>query len=247
MEAGNFKEHLSPSSFVSMLKRCQAAEVYGQKETTEAMLIGSYVDAYFSGTLDNLKSGVNSPLIFTQKGELRSNFKMAEDIIEVIKADDLLYQYVSGGELQKHVSGEIAGVKFEGYIDNYVKGKLISDLKVVKSIREKIWNPELGQKESFVKAYGYIYQLAIYQELIRKETGDLLPCFISAVSKEKGYDKEIIYLPQEELNIALDEIMQLAPHFLEIRQGKAVALRCENCEYCRKTKKLIEPIHLDDL
>lgn len=46
------------------------------EETTKPMLIGSYVDCFFEGTLDKFKE--EHPEVFTQKGELKADFKKAE-------------------------------------------------------------------------------------------------------------------------------------------------------------------------
>lgn len=46
------------------------------EEPSDALLIGSYVDAYFDGTLENYKKAHKE--IFTQKGELKAQYKRAE-------------------------------------------------------------------------------------------------------------------------------------------------------------------------
>ena len=241
------KTHLSPSAFIQLHKHCQANYVYGTFEITEPMLIGSYVDAYFSGKLEDLQNGENSHLIFTNKGTLRSSFKMAEEIIEVIKSDKLFHEYIISGNLQYKVQGEIGGVEYLGFIDNFIEHKAIVDLKIVKSIREHIWNDLTKIKENFITSYGYDYQLAIYQDLIYQKTGELLPCYIAAVSKEKGYDREIIYIPDEVLHERLEEVKELSSYYLKIRQEKTIPFRCEKCKYCRSSKKLETPLHLYDL
>lgn len=53
-------------------------ERWEQKKTTP-LLVGSYVDSYFEGTLEEFKK--ENPEIFTQKGELKANYKQAERII----------------------------------------------------------------------------------------------------------------------------------------------------------------------
>ena len=46
---------------------------WNEGEKSKAMLVGSYVDSYFEGTLDKFKA--ENPQIFTQKGELRADYK----------------------------------------------------------------------------------------------------------------------------------------------------------------------------
>lgn len=48
-----------------------------QDEKSTALLVGSYVDSYFEGSLDQFKK--DNPEIFTQKGELKANFKSVMD------------------------------------------------------------------------------------------------------------------------------------------------------------------------
>lgn len=49
-----------------------------EDEKSTALLVGSYVDSYFEGSLDQFKK--DNPEIFTQKGELKANFKQAEEM-----------------------------------------------------------------------------------------------------------------------------------------------------------------------
>ena len=44
-----------------------------EDEKSTALLVGSYVDSYFEGSLEQFKK--DNPEIFTQKGELKANFK----------------------------------------------------------------------------------------------------------------------------------------------------------------------------
>ena len=55
------------------------------EEKSTPLLVGSYVDAYFEGTLDTFKS--QNQEIFTAKGSLKSDYKQAERIIQRAEAD----------------------------------------------------------------------------------------------------------------------------------------------------------------
>ena len=52
-------------------------------EPSTALLVGSYVDAYVEGTLDDFKS--RNTDILTAKGELKAPYKKAEEIIARIE------------------------------------------------------------------------------------------------------------------------------------------------------------------
>ena len=109
----NYKSNHDYLSYsrISKFLRCEAAaKVNFYEPGTTAKLIGSYVDAYFSNELEIFRT--EHPEIFTKNGELKSDFKKAESIIERIKADETMMHYLSG-ESQKIMTGEILGVKFK--------------------------------------------------------------------------------------------------------------------------------------
>ena len=56
-----------------------------KEEPSTAMLIGSYVDSYFEGTLEMFKK--ENPTIFKQNGDLKADFLKAEEIIARIERD----------------------------------------------------------------------------------------------------------------------------------------------------------------
>ena len=83
--AENSKSFMSVSQFKSFME-CEAkamAEISGefQRETTNALLIGSYVDSFFEGTLDTFKK--NHPEIFLKSGGLKADFVQADEIIQL--------------------------------------------------------------------------------------------------------------------------------------------------------------------
>jgi len=212
-------------------------------EKTDALLIGSYVDAHFEGTLDLFRS--QNPEIFTQKGELKTGFKKAEEIIQVAEADEVFMQYMSG-EKQVIMVGEIEGVPFKVKHDSYLKHMAIIDGKVMASIRKFEWVKDVG-KVNFVEYWGYDIQGAIYQEIERQNSGETLPFYIAALSKEKVTDKEIIWLPNQMLSDRLKEIESNMPRLKALKNGEAEPERCENCDYCTSTRKLTGPISIYDL
>jgi hypothetical protein len=242
------KTYLSPSSF-NRFATCSAAQLAVERgewkpEVTAPMKIGSYVDSHFSGTLEKFKE--ENPDIYTKSGTLRADFVKAEEIISNIEADPVFLEYITGGEQQKKVHGIIGGVPFMGYIDSYIPGKAIVDLKVCKNVRDRVYHPHSHSWVTWIEDRGYIIQGAVYRELIRQMTGETLPFFIAAIDKQKYPDKEIIHIPEADLNEALAEVSERAKEFMKIRTGELPAIRCEKCDYCRSTKKLEHPIsHLD--
>jgi len=252
-EADN--EYLSVSQYHNFIgtlafKGCESAAIAKikgtyQTEPSEAMLIGSYVDAYFEGLLTEFKA--KTPQIFTQKGELLAKFKQADEIIKSAENDELFMRYMVGeGQSQVILTGEIDGVKWKGKIDRLHKGICIVDGKVIASINDKIWVESVG-KVNFISAYGYIDQAAIYQELWVQISGERLPFFIAALTKEKVCDKAIIQIPQTEMDMALDLIKMSQKHIIDLKNAEYPPVRCEKCDYCKSTKKLSNTISYYDL
>ena len=88
-----------------------------EEETTEAMLVGSYVDSYFEGTLAQFQA--EHPEIFTQKGELKAKYKQAERMIERCEKDELFMNFMAG-EKQKIFTAELFGCEWKCKLDSYI-------------------------------------------------------------------------------------------------------------------------------
>ena len=234
-------KYMSCSQFKSFLT-CEAsalAELRGeyQREVTDALLVGSYVDAHFEGTLDIFRA--QHPEIFTKSGELKAQYLLAEYMIQRAERDKLFMQYMSG-EKQKIMVGEIAGIPYKIKIDSYHENNCIVDLKAIKDFN-LIWNVEKGKKQHFINYWGYDIQGAIYREVVRQNTGKQLPFYVSAITKEKEPDLDVLWVPDEDMDNALEEVISLSPRFQQLKDGTLQPQRCGNCNYCRFTKVLIEP------
>jgi hypothetical protein len=232
------------STQIKRFQECEAkalAVVRGEwkEEVTPAMLIGSYVDAHFSGTLDKFKE--ETPDIFTKSGELKADYQFAEYIIKRIERDEMFMRYLSG-EKQKILTGEIEGIPVKVKIDDYHKDKVIVDLKVLKDF-SPIWVPGQGHV-NFVEYWGYDQQGAIYQEVERQNrnySNTKLPFFLAAATKEKPEPDICIFaIPQERLDFCLEVVRSNIRRYAQIKKGEIPPTRCEKCDYCRATKKLTE-------
>ena len=241
--ANNNLKYCGSSQFKDFLK-CPAkamAILNGElvQEETTALLIGSYVDSWFEGTLEQFKA--EHPSIFKKDGTLKAEYEKANAIIERISRDELFMKYMSGKK-QVIKTGEIEGVPFKIKIDSYHKGKAIVDLKVIKDF-EPIWSDERGCYLDFIHYWGYDYQAAIYQAI----EGNNLPFYICAVTKEAEPDFEVISIPQSWIDSAMSVIKNEIGIIQAIKNGEIEAERCGHCDYCRATKKLTRVISADEL
>lgn len=199
-----------------------------------AQLVGSYVDAYFSDELEEFNT--EHPEIFNSRtGDLKTDFKDANRLIERIKSDKMLMHYMSG-EKQKIMTGEILSVPFKIKIDSYLKDEAIVDLKVMKDFSD-VWSTAYNSRVNFVEAYNYDIELSIFQEIVFQNTGKKLPCYLVCVTKEDPADIGLFEIPQDTLDEAMGLVLRNLPRYKDIAEGKAAPHRCEVCPYCRSTKQ----------
>lgn len=213
------------------------------EERTDPMLIGSYVDAHFEGTLGVFKS--KNPDCFKKDGGLKSEFLRSEEIIQRIERDPYFMLFMSG-EKQQIFTANIFGCEWKCKIDSLDRGKYITDLKIMKSIRMGFWVKDIG-KMSFVHYWGYDIQACIYQRIVEANIGKKLPVFIAAASKEVVPDIEIITFRQGDLEDSISMVENNIKRILLLKAGKIEPDRCGTCDYCKFTKILTKPIHFSEL
>lgn len=226
MGSTSFKRFMSCEARALAMHRGEWAE-----DTSTAMLVGSYVDAHFSGTLNLFCA--QHPDIFKRDGTLKAEYEHANYIIQRIERDEMFMRYLSGGA-QAILSGEIEGVPFKIKVDSYHIGKALVDLKVVRDF-SPVWDEEQRRKVPFVEFWGYDIQAAIYQAI----EGNALPFMIAGATKEKPEpDIAIISIPQERIDTCIEIVRAYAPRFAELKAGNGEPHRCEKCDYCKSSKVL---------
>lgn len=237
-------EFMSVSQFKNF-EKCQAsalAEIKGkyQREETTALLVGSYVDAYFEGTLANFIK--KHPEIFKKDGTLKAEYLQAESIIQRILKDRLFMNYLSGKK-QVIMTGAINSVPVKIKIDSLHPDKIV-DLKIMANF-DSVYNAEIGRVPWF-EAWGYDLQGAVYQEIVRQNTGEQLPFYLAAATKEKITDLDIVHIPQPMLDAQLEHFKRYVEMFDAIKKDIIPAERCQKCEYCKISKVLTEPTEADE-
>lgn len=228
------REYMSVSQYKSFQK-CEAAamaELRGEWKhpKTTALLVGSYVDSWFEGTLDEFKR--QNPEIYTKNGSLKSDFVQAEQIIQRVQRDPMFMRYM-GGKKQQILTSELFGTKWKIKIDSYHPDKIV-DLKVMRSM-------ERVMGKSFVEHWGYDLQMAVYAAVEGRD----LATYLAVVTKQTPPDIEIISIPRWRRMELLEEVEKSMPRILAVKSGAAPAHRCGMCEYCRSTKVITEPIDFE--
>lgn len=237
------QEYMSVSQF-KQFQKCEAmamAEISGEykHEQTTAMLVGSYVDAFFSGEIEDFVG--NHPEIVSSrgatKGELKSEFRQAETIISRLQEDQFFMAHLAGNP-QQIFTGEIAGVPFKVKTDFLQPNKIV-DLKLIRDFLD-LWSDDDARRVSWIRFWGYDIQGAVYRSIVEQNTGDLLPFYLAAATRESVMDKAIIRIADQVLQIRLAEVEALAPGYQAIKLGLVQPERCEHCDYCKSTKILKE-------
>ena len=223
-------------SQIKAFNECEAralAECKGEykRPDTTALLVGSYVDAYFEGTLENFKS--EHPEIFKKDGTLKADYAHANEIIERVEQDPMFMDYMTG-EKQVIKTGEIDGFPFKIKMDVYRPNERIVDLKVVRSF-ERI----MGR--SFIDYWHYDWQAYVYHKI----EGNNLPFYLAATTKENEPDLAVISIDMQDAEESFSVVRNKLPRWAAIKKGEIEPERCECCEYCRRTKKLKEVIPAD--
>ena len=263
-------EFMSVSQFKAF-RKCEAmalAELKGEYErpTSKALFLGSFVDEMLTGTK---KSQVNfivenfenifqkssryikiperdrldfvkdewGDLFKAENGKPYSEIVQALETIEKIKKQPLMMQHFKSKH-QVIMTGEIAGVPFKIKMDNYKPGEFISDGKYMSSLR----SPNLF--EPMVKYWGYDLQGAVYQEIVRQNTGKKLPFYLDIGTKETPSHLAVAQINQYDLDEALEVIKTFAPRYQAIKKGEIEPERCDeyDCIYCTETSVITEPI-----
>lgn len=214
-----------------------------EDETTTALMVGSYVDAYFEGSLDRFKA--KNPSLFKRDGSLKAEYVKAEEIITRIERDEYFMKYMSG-QKQVIMTGEMFGAKWKIKIDSYIPDVAIVDLKIMASITELKWVKDIGYLD-FVRYWGYDIQGAVYQEIVRQNTGKKLPFYIAGATKEKEPDIRIIHVTDNYLQEALNLVEANTPRILRVKNGEEEPDKCELCDCCRHNRVLERPISIMDL
>ena len=203
-------------------------------EVSTALLVGSYVDAHFSGTLDIFKA--QHPDIFKRDGCLKSEYEQANYIIARIERDDMFIAALAGYS-QVIMTGDIEGIPVKVKVDSMLPDRTV-DLKIVKDFGD-VYDKEEGWQPWWA-AWGYDIQGAIYQEIRRQnEGGKRLPFGIAGATKEKPEpDIGLWEMPQDMLGLSLELVRNNIVHFDSIKKGLYEPTGCGKCPWCRSQKQL---------
>ena len=248
-------------------EQCEARALAKLKEDWQPtsspvpLLVGNYVHSYFesveshqSFVNENRKELMTRPTKSNPDGHLRAEFKVADNMIQTLQADDMFNYFYKPGKKEVIVTGKIDGYWWKGKIDSLVLEQgYFCDLKTVDDIHKGHWNSDERRHVPFIQDREYNMQMAIYRELI-KQTFDV-DCqpYIFAVSKQTPPDKMAIDFnspdgtDQYQMQDQLDKIKELQPNFWKVMTGEEAPVACGKCDYCRQMKQLKGFTHASEI
>lgn len=234
--------YMSVSQFKDFQK-CEAmamAKLRGewQQEMTTALLVGSYVDAYFEGTLSLFLA--HHPELLKKDGTLKSDYLQANQIITKIESDPV-FMFFMLGEKQTIMTAPLLGCEWKIKIDVYDSRQIV-DLKIMRSLE-----PVMGK--SFIEHWMYDLQMAVYSKIEQtfKKRENPVDTYLAVATKEDYTDLEIVDIPlwrREECLVWLEKQM---PRVLDVKSGKEQPKRCGICDYCKASKVLTGPVDFQDV
>ena len=220
------------------------AELNGEYERpkSEALMVGSYVDAAFESKKAFNQFRLEHPEMFKKDGSLKAEYVRADAMIARAKSDKLFAEYMRGRH-QVIKTATLWGVPFKAKFDVLkTRGDgehRIVDLKTVKDL-SPVYKPGMG-KVDFATAWNWPLQMALYQKI----EGHNLPCYLAVITKQDPPDITVVRIPRARLDAEIDFISTRIEMFKAMKAGVLEADRCGNCGYCRSSHKLAEPVALD--
>lgn len=227
---------------------CQDAALNGPKLESEALLIGGYVDAYFEGqaAFEAFKTEHEDQLMMKSGKNYLKFVKDADAAIAKVAKSQVFMDYAANGDHQTIMVGNIAGQDFKIKMDAYHKDDKIVDMKYVKSA-DLIYNSVKKDSITFIEDYGYNIQGAIYQEIVRQNTGKKLPFYIAYITKEPEPDFDIVEIPQSMLDEALEYVkMKLTVTPYPTIKAAPKACGRKKCKWCLSKKQVLAPKTYDE-
>lgn len=241
----NEKNYYEPSPYMSASQfkaflNCEAAalaEAEGEyrREPSNALVQGQYVDAYFTGNIEEFRE--SHPDLFKKDGMLKATYSVCESAIARLEREPVALEYLEG-EKQVIVTGEIDGVPCKGKLDVLGDGRIV-DLKCMRDFLP-VWKN--GERLDFIRAWGYDIQAYFYTALVKQTTGETLPFFILAVTKEESPDLLLVEVPDWLIKSAGEVVHHYVRRFDAIKKHEIEPRRCGKCAYCKQTKKLNGPM-----
>jgi len=214
---------------------------YGDKP---CFLIGSYFHAWAEGALDNFIEENSSKIMMKNKKDKLAQFREVDEIIKTLEANPVQYKRIldiiqnKNNKKEQIFTGKLFNTDWKIKIDIYnPKDGYLCDLKLIKSLYDKFYNPFKLKYENFILNYQYDLQMYIYSE-VEKEANNreniLLPV-LACITKEKPINTAL-FINFDKIRNNDDFVGKVnmdVQRIIELKQGTASPIGCDKCDYCR--------------
>jgi hypothetical protein len=251
------KAYMSCSQY-DAFNRCEASalaeltgEVIRKKTTNKALIIGNYFHTAMEGEqahAEFIEEHWND-IYVTKKGDKEADFVLADEMIRTARTEPQIARFIKmPGENEVIMTGTMFGsvpwkVRFDKYIaDN--DPRIILDWKTVKSIHEMMFDEARHKYVRWYRYWGYDRRAAVYCEIEKQNAGSESYALFALVciSKQVPPNKEMYVMNiKEKFKECLRQMERKALHFQAVKDGLEEAKRCDECAYCRATKKITRP------
>ncbi|OCA85392.1 hypothetical protein A8F95_11305 [Bacillus wudalianchiensis] len=246
------QKFFSVSQFKSFIE-CEAktmAELNGayKEPHSNALLVGSYVHAAFESN-EAFEQFIeeNNRAIFKSRGGKYSDFETADRMIEALKRDPFA-MFAMEGEKEEIYTAYLFGAYWKIKVDSiHHSRRTFSDLKTTQDLYKRYWSVKYDNWVSFVEAWDYVLQMALYRRVLQEATGSTYTPYIVAVTKENPPNKAVLHFDETRFNFEYEYIEMKMERLIEVKAGKVDPVRCEKCDYCRMTKQLNDTIEVGEL
>lgn len=216
-------------------------------ETTDAMLIGSFVDAalttpeLFEKWKADHADDINDKRSKTPK--LTAKFEGAVAMIDRVKSDPVFKQIATKAKGQVVLRGQIMGREWlymADWIMDAKTGPILLDLKTAADFDDK-WVEINGRnaKVPWYDAFGYWRQLAVGRELYHQNHGIYPACGIVAVTKQDPPALGVWVMEDvPRLEAEILRIEELNGLVMSYKDGLIPTTECGECPWCRKQSNL---------
>ncbi|MFJ7950370.1 PD-(D/E)XK nuclease-like domain-containing protein [Lysinibacillus sp. NPDC096418] len=240
---------MSVSQFKGAME-CEArmvAELKGKyiRPHSSALTVGSYTHAAFESDEAFAEfCEENRSVIFKANGGKYAEFSTADCMIETLK-NDRFAMFAMEGEKELIYTGELFGAGWKIKVDSINhQRKTFTDLKTTQCLSKRFWSDKYQKYVSFVEAYDYVLQMAIYREIIYQNTGEFYSPYIVAVTKETPPNKAVLHFDESRFEFEKEYVKSLLPSIIEVKNNQKEPVRCDVCDYCRMTKQLTKTFEI---
>ena len=257
---GGYMGHHQMKAFVRCPAAWLAEYVLGEWKSpaTEALAVGALAhSAALTPEENDAVLEEYADILTTKSGAMGAKARQAVALGTLVREKPELTEYVEGS-YEEIVTGTIGGIPWKGKLDivNHDR-RTFTDLKFVRNAHGTEYIERLRCRGSFVFAFDYDLQMAIYQELLWQQYGEVYTPYIIAIGKPttKRPTPDIVVYPFDAaaaFERRLEETVDRVATMLYALRGSSPFARCEGdeCDYCARTRTdflapaLMEPVRL---